>query len=41
MGVLAALDHPMPIGMANCTDWDPASLAVWRLMVEGDDVPGR
>jgi hypothetical protein len=31
----------MPIGMANCTGLDPAGLAVWRLTVEGDDVPGR
>jgi hypothetical protein len=31
----------MPVGMACCTGWDPAGLAVWRLTVEGDDVPGR
>ena len=31
----------MPIGMAKCIGWDPDGLAVWRLTVEGDDVPGR
>jgi hypothetical protein len=41
IGVLEALDKPMPIGMACCTGWDPAGLAVWRLTTEGDDVPGR
>jgi hypothetical protein len=41
IGVLDAPDKPMPIGMANCAGWDPARLAVWRLTVEGADVPGR
>jgi hypothetical protein len=41
IGVLDSPDRPMPIGMANCTGWDPAGLAVWRLTVDGDDVPGR
>jgi hypothetical protein len=27
--------------MACCIGWDPAGLPVWRLTVEGDDVPGR
>jgi hypothetical protein len=42
-GSIGVLDSPdaMPIGMANCTGWDPAGLAVWRLTVEGDEVPGR
>jgi hypothetical protein len=31
----------MPIGMALCVTWDGASVAVWRLTIEGDDVPGR
>jgi hypothetical protein len=31
----------MPIGMASCTGWDAAGLAVWRLTVEGVDVSGR
>ena len=41
VGVLDAPDHPMPIGMANCTGLDSAGLAVWRLTVEDADVPGR
>jgi hypothetical protein len=42
IGVLDAPDKPMPIGMANCCiGWDSAGLAVWRLTVEGADVPGR
>jgi hypothetical protein len=41
IGVLDSPDHPMPIGMACCIGWERAGLAVWRLMVEGDDVPGR
>ena len=41
IGVLDSPDHPMPIGMACCTGWDRAGLAVWRLTVDGDDVPGR
>ena len=28
IGVLDSLDHPMPIGMANCTGWDPDGLAI-------------
>jgi hypothetical protein len=31
----------MPIGMACCMGWDRDGLAEWRLVVEGDDVPGR
>ena len=41
IGVLDSPDRPMPIGMANCTGWDPDGLAIWLLMVDGDDVPGR
>jgi hypothetical protein len=41
IGVLGALDPPMPIGMANCTGWHPAGLAVWHLTVNDADVPGR
>ena len=41
IGVLETLDKPMPIVMANCTGWDPARLAVWRLTVEGAEVAGR
>jgi hypothetical protein len=41
IGVLDWPDQPMPIGMANGTGWGPAGLAVWRLTVEGANVPGR
>ena len=41
IGVLEDPYKPMPIGMACCTGWNPAGLAVWKLTVEGDDVPGR
>jgi hypothetical protein len=41
IAVLDAPDKPMTVGMANCTGWDPAGLAVWRLTVEGADVPGQ
>jgi hypothetical protein len=41
IGVLEALDNPMPVGMALCVGWDPAGLAVWTLTVHGDGLPGR
>jgi hypothetical protein len=41
IGVLDSPGHLMPIGMANCTGWDRAALAVWRLTVDDADVPGR
>ena len=41
IGVLDSPDHPMPIGMACCTGWDPAGLAGWRLTIHDADVPGR
>jgi hypothetical protein len=40
IGVLEDPDKPMPVGMANFTGWTPAGLAVWRLTVEGAEVPG-
>jgi hypothetical protein len=40
-GVLEVPDHPMPIGMTNCTGWNPDGLAVWRLTVHGADMPAR
>jgi hypothetical protein len=40
-GVLEALDKPMPIGMASCTEWDSAGLGVWRLSVGKVKLPGR
>jgi hypothetical protein len=41
IGVLDALDRPMPVGMALSAGWDDQRRAVWRLAVDGDDVPGR
>jgi hypothetical protein len=41
IGVLEALDKPMPVGMALCVGWDSAGLAVWTLTAGGDEVPGR
>jgi hypothetical protein len=41
IGVLEALDKPMPIGMASQTGRTEGGLAVWRLHVHGADVPGR
>jgi hypothetical protein len=41
MGESEPPDHPMRIGTAYEAGWDPAGLAVWRLTVEGADVPGR
>jgi hypothetical protein len=41
IGVLEALDQPMPIGMASEIGRTEGGLAVWRLTVRGADVPGR
>jgi hypothetical protein len=41
VGVLEALDKPMPLGIASCIGWEPAGLAVWRLSIDDQDVPGR
>ena len=41
IGVLEALDRPMPIGMALCVGVDAAGRALWTLSVEGQDLPGR
>ena len=41
IGVLEALDGPMPVGRALCIGWDPAGLAVWALAVDGDELLGR
>ena len=41
IGILEALESPMPVGMALCVGWDPAGLAVWTLTVHGDELPGR
>ena len=41
IGVLEALDKPMPIGEAHCTTWDEKGLAVWTLRVGKQEIPGR
>ena len=41
IGVLEAPDKFMPIGQANCLRWDDQGLAVWRLTVNGHDLPGE
>ena len=41
IGVLEALDKPMPIGMASQIGRTEDGLAVWSLNVDGADVPGR
>jgi hypothetical protein len=39
--VLDSPDHPMPIGTAYEAGWTEDGLPVWRLAIEGDDLPGR
>jgi hypothetical protein len=41
IGVLEALDQPMPIGQADCITWDENGLAVWALTVGGQPIAGR
>ena len=41
IGVLEALDKPMPIGIASELGRTEGGLAVWGLNVQGADVPGR
>ena len=41
IGVLAALDKSMPVGLALCVGRDAAGRAVWRLVVHNARVPGR
>jgi hypothetical protein len=41
IGVLEALDKPMPIGIASEIGWTEGGLAVWRLRVHSADIPGR
>jgi hypothetical protein len=40
IGVVEALDKPMPIGMASAIGWTDGGLAVWRLKVHDADIPG-
>ena len=41
IGILEALDEPVPVGMALCVGVDAAGLAVWELVVHDAVVPGR
>jgi hypothetical protein len=41
IGVLEALDKPMPIGIASEIGRTEGGLAVWKPNVHGADVPGR
>jgi hypothetical protein len=41
IGVLEALDSPMPIGMAPCRGWGLDGLAVWTLRIGGQELLGR
>jgi hypothetical protein len=41
IGVLEALDKPMPIGEASCRTWDENGLAVWTLRIGKQEIPGR
>ena len=41
IGVLEALDQPMPIGTALRVGVGAAGRALWALTIDGDDVPGR
>jgi hypothetical protein len=41
VGVLEAIDKPMPIGTAVEAGWTEDGVALWRLTVQGVVVPGR
>jgi hypothetical protein len=41
IGVLEALDKPMPIGLAVCVGRDATGAALWDLVVDDAPVPGR
>ena len=41
IGILEALDEPVPVGMALCVGVDAAGLAVWELVVHDALVPER
>jgi hypothetical protein len=41
IGVLAAPDKLMPIGMASEVGWTEDGLALWNLTVHGAEIPGR
>ncbi len=41
IGVLEAVDKPMPIGEASCRTHDENGLAVWTLRIRKQEIPGR
>jgi hypothetical protein len=41
IGVLEALDKPMPIGEAHGMTWDEKGLAVWTIRIGKQEIPGR
>ncbi len=41
IGVLEAVDKPMPIGEASCRTHDENGLAVWTLRIGKQEIPGR
>ena len=41
IGVIEALDQPMPIGLALRVGVDAAGRALWALTIDDADLPGR
>jgi hypothetical protein len=41
IGVLEALDRPMPISEAHCVTWDENRLGVWMIRLGKEEIPGR
>ena len=41
IGVLEAIDKPMPIGEAHCMTWDEHGLAVWTIRIGKQEIAGR
>jgi hypothetical protein len=40
IGILEALDKPMPIGEAHCLTWGENGIAVWTLRIVKEEIPG-
>jgi hypothetical protein len=41
IGVLESPDNAMPFGQADCVTWNEDGLAVWRLRIRGQSIPGQ
>jgi hypothetical protein len=41
IGVLAGPDQFMPIGQAHCLTWNATGLAVWKIFIGKQELPGR